>query len=359
MPPRRAFLAGSMASLLPGTSRAQKQLRVADLLSRLLPRYHVPAASAALILGGEIVELVALGADRLTLFQAASISKVATAVLMLRLAEEERIGLDTPVNDMLRSWSLPGAGAGSVTPRLLLSHRAGTSVPGFPGYAAGVPLPSLAQILDGRPPANTAAVRVAWPPGEAFRYSGGGTMVLQRLAMDATGRTFDALARERVLAPAGMRRSGFFQPLAASETDAASAYDSDGRPLPGRCHVYPEHAAAGLWSTPGEIAQLALAIAASWRDGGLLTQASAALLATPVASGPTSAGMFVQLRAGKPPYLYHYGVNAGFRSVLVFAADASFGVVLMTNGDGARMLIAEFLARLFEAYDQDTFRPAD
>jgi CubicO group peptidase (beta-lactamase class C family) len=306
---------------------------------------------------GEVAERIAIGANPQTLFQAASISKVVTGVAVLRLVEQNRVGLDTPVNEMLRSWTLSGPGAERVTPRLLLSHRGGTTVAGFPGYAAGAPLPTLAEILDGTPPAKNRPVRVAWPPGEAFRYSGGGTMVLQRLAMDVAGKGFDALAGELVLAPVGMSRSGFFQPLPASESNWASAYDLDGNPLSGRYQIYPEHAAAGLWSTASDLARLALAIGASWRSGGLLGQATAEMMATRVANGPTGLGLFVHPRESKPPYLYHYGVNAGFRSVLVFAADASFGVALMTDAEGGKRLIPAMLKAVFEG--QDAFRPDD
>ncbi|HEX9329870.1 MAG TPA: serine hydrolase domain-containing protein, partial [Reyranella sp.] len=304
-----------------------------------------------------IAERVAVSAGERTLFQAASISKVVTGITVMRLVEQGRIGLDTSVNEMLRSWTLPGPGAEGVTPRLLLAHRGGTTVAGFPGYPAGAPLPTLAEILDGTPPANTGAIRVARPPGTAFRYSGGGTMVLQRLAMDVSAKSFDALAGELVLAPTEMGRSGFSQPMPVSEGDAASAHDIDGNPLSGRWHVYPELAAAGLWSTPSDLARLALAISASWRAGGLLKQATAELMATPVAGGPTGLGLFVHPRDGKPPYLYHYGVNVGFRSVLVFAADASFGVALMTNAEGGKPLIPAMLAALFDG--QDPFRPAN
>ena len=291
MSTRRALLTGGLASLLPFTVRAQvRSSRARELLADLMWRRRVPSAGLAVIRGGEIAEH-AIGADPETLFQAASISKVVTGVTVMRLVEQGRIGLDTPVNEMLRSWTLPGPGAERVTPRLLLSHRGGTTVAGFPGYAVGAPLPTLAEILDGTPPASNRPIRVAWPPGEAFRYSGGGTMALQRLVMDVAGKGFDALAGELVLAPAGMSRSGFFQPLPAAESNAATAYDLDGNPLTGRYHVYPEHAAAGLWSTPSDLARLALAIGASWRAGGLLKQATAELMATRVADGPTGLGL--------------------------------------------------------------------
>src|SRR5947208_1150917 len=134
---RRAFLTSALASLLPAPSGAQGMARARDLLAPLLARHRVPGASMALIQGGEIAELDAIGADSLTLFEAASISKVVAATVVLRLAEQGRLDLDTPVNEMLRSWKLPGKGAQSVTPRLLLCHRAGTPAPGSPGYAVG------------------------------------------------------------------------------------------------------------------------------------------------------------------------------------------------------------------------------
>ena len=359
---RRLLLATGSASFLAATASAQGGSRLREWLAVLAERHRVPGASAALIRNGEIAERLAVGVDPQTLFQAASISKVVTGMVVLRLGEQGAIGLDAPVNTMLRRWRLPGDGAERVTPTLLLSHRAGTTVPGFPGYMAGAPLPTLEQILDGKPPANTQPIRVAWPPGIAFRYSGGGTMVLQRLAMDVTGAGFDTLANDLVLAPAGMSRSGFFQPPTASQTDLCAAHDLQGNPLTGRYHVYPEHAAAGLWSTPTDLARLALAVAASWRgdaDGKLLSRPTARRMATPLNAGPTGLGIFVKPRGERPPWLYHRGVNAGFRSILVFAADASFGVALMTNGEGGRPLIPEFLAAAFEAFGQDAFRSAE
>ena len=331
---RRVVLAAGSASLLASASLAQGDPQIEELLADLMRRRRVPNAGLAVIRGGEIAERIAIGAgsDGLPgrLPQQGRDRRHRDAAGRAGSHRARHAGeRNAAVLDAV------GTGRRRVTPRLLLSHRGGTTVAGFPGYAVGATLPTLAEILDGTPPANTRAIRVAWPPGEAFRYSGGGTMALQRLVMDVATQDFDALAPELVLAPAGMSRSGFFQPLPASESNWASAYDLDGNPLSGRYHVYPEHAAAELWSTSSDLARLALAIGASWRAGGLLKQATAEMMATRVANGPTGLGLFVYPRDGKPPYLYHYGVNVGFRSVLVFAADASFGVALMTNGEAA------------------------
>jgi CubicO group peptidase (beta-lactamase class C family) len=307
---------------------------------------RVPGVSAAIIRNGEIAERVALGADGRTLFQAASISKVVAGLVILRLVDRRLMNLDSPANDVLASWRLPGEFADRVTPRLLLAHRAGTTVPGFPGYATGKALPTVLQILDGMPPANTAPVRAVSPPGEAFRYSGGGTMVLQQIAQDVSVVPFANLASDLVLSPAGMTRSSFAQPLPATEKNVATAHDAEGKPLPGRFRVYPELAAAGLWSTAEDLARLALTLAASWTEGSLLSRDLARVMATPMADGPTGLGIFVQPRGARPPYLYHYGVNAGFRSVMMVVADGRFGVVLMTNGEGGKELIPSFLDAL-------------
>ena len=358
---RRLLLGAAPSLALSPAARSQGAPTPGDYLRVLALRHDVPAASAVVIRNGAVSDVMTVGCDARTLFQAASISKLVAGLVALRLHEKGTIGLDRPVNAALRGWTLPGAAAGAVTPRLLLCHRAGTTVQGFPGYAAGAALPDLLQILDGLPPANSPAVTVAWPPGEAFRYSGGGTMVLQRLLQDVTGLSFDRLAHDLVLAPVGMARSSFSQPLPASERNAAAGHDARGQRLAGGFHVYPELAAAGLWSTPGDLARLALAIAANWTGSdaaGLLEPATARLLATPVADGPSGPGIFVTPRGGSAPLLYHHGVNAGFRSVLVFTADGTFGVALMTNGDGGKALIPEFLDPLFAAAGQEPFRPA-
>lgn len=359
MTSRRLLLIGGATALLPLRVLAQTASTSAARLHALMLQHHVPAVSFALIRNGEIADRLTLGANDGTLFQAASISKVVAGLAILRLADRGEIRLDRPVNDVLRSWKLRGSQAQAVTPRLLLSHRAGTNVPGFPGYVVGASLPGLRQILDGAPPANTAPVRVEEEPGRAFRYSGGGTMVLQQLAMDVGRRAFEDLAADLVLTPTGMGRSSFAQPLPRSESNVAAAHDLDCRPLPGGGHVYPELAAAGLWSTATDLARLALTISASWRQGGLLRRPLARLMAKPVGSGPTGLGIFVHPQGDRPPLLYHYGMNAGFRSVLTFVADGSFGLALMTNGEGGRALIPTFCENLFAAHGQGSFPPID
>src|SRR5262249_44860467 len=138
-----------------------------------------------------------------------------------------------------------------VTLRRIMSHSAGLTVHGFPGYAVGEPVPSLVEILDGKKPANTPPIVVDILPGSQFRYSGGGYTIMQLIMTDVTGQPFPDLMQQLVLRKAGMDHSTYEQPLPAPlSAKAASGYRADGKLVPGKYHTYPEMAAAGLWTTP-------------------------------------------------------------------------------------------------------------
>lgn len=194
--------------------------------------YQVPGVAIAFIHNGSIRWARGFGVTRLggspvtaaTLFEAGSISKPLTAFATLRLVSDGKMKLDADVNDELRSWKLPPgpAGSGPVTLLDLLSHTASTTVHGFPGYAEGAKVPTISEVLDGVPPANTPPVRVDTAPGTQWRYSGGGYVVVQQALIDMTHRSFPELMRNTVLRPLGMTSSTFEQPLPADETKPAA-----------------------------------------------------------------------------------------------------------------------------------------
>ena len=213
-------------------------IKLADRMNE----FNVPGVSIAVIHGGVInargFGLTAIGGTPVlpeTLFQAGSISKPVSAVAALALVQAAKLDLDADVNLSLKHWKIPVNGfTGKVTPRRLLSHSAGVSVQGFPGYSADAPIPSLRDVLNGTPPANTAAIVVVYEPGTRFQYSGGGHTIMQKLLIDVTDQPFPKLLEDVVLKPFGMTRSSFIQPLPKNDAvSAATPYRSTGTPVPG------------------------------------------------------------------------------------------------------------------------------
>jgi CubicO group peptidase (beta-lactamase class C family) len=190
----------------------------------------------------------------------------------MRLVEQGRLKLDADVNDALTTWHVPSNAfdeTHKVTLRGLLSMTGGIGVPGFLGYKVGEPIPTLTQVLNGAPPANSAAVTLIEVPGSAYHCSGGGYEIAEALIEDSGGKPFAPLMQEFVLGPAGMTRSSFDQPQSRNlEAEAASGHFSDGQELPGRWRIFPEHAAAGLWSTPTDLAKLLVALTRAWQGDG-------------------------------------------------------------------------------------------
>lgn len=347
-----------------GLLRAVALVGVADAplaLTARMRRFGVPAVGIAVISNGRLTwargyGVLEAGSDRrvdeATLFQAGSISKAVTAVGALRLVERGTLGLDEDVNLRLKSWkipSMPRAADRPATLRTLLRHTAGLNVPSFPGYEPGAPVPTVLQVLRGEAPANTPAVALEGNPGE-WSYSGGGLMVVQQLMSEAAGQTFASLMHQLVLEPAGMRRSTFEQPLPPGlMRDAAAGHTSTG-PLPGRWRTYPELAAAGLWSTPSDLARFGAALLQSLGPDGPGPLLSRASLSEMLVKGPGGWGIgFVVSDTGDSVAFGHDGSTAGFTSRLLLRSAARDGVVVMTNGE-SEALIDEIVRSVAREY---------
>jgi CubicO group peptidase (beta-lactamase class C family) len=297
-----------------------------------------------------------------TLFQAASISKSVTALAALRLVEQGRLALDEDVNVKLKSWKVPEnefTGTEKVTLRRLLSHTAGLTVHGFAGYPADAPMPTLVQVLDGTKPANNDPVRVDVLPGKIWRYSGGGYAVAQQLMMDVTGRPFPALLVELAFKPVEMEDSTYEQPLPdARRGAAAGGHTSDGKLLPGRYHTYPEMAAAGLWTTPTDLAKFLLEIERARRGGStVLSQTVAREMTTAQKPGY---GLGLSLSGdGEAVTFGHGGSNEGFTCEMRAFFEGDRGAVVMTNGDRGGFLAGEVLRAIAREYGWPAFKPVE
>ena len=294
-----------------------------------------------------------------TLFQAASISKPVAAAAILVGAQRGLITLDAPVNQQLRSWQLPEnelTRRRAVTPRLLLCHAGGTTVHGFPGYEPTTTLPTVPNVLDGAGGANTPAVRVDLEPGVKERYSGGGITILQLLLTEVAGKSFPDVLEEWVLRPIGMTDSAFDQPpLPDRAGRAARAHLAKGATAGARWHVYPELAAAGLWTTPRDLALFALEIVRARRgeESRILHPSYARLMTEPAGIGTFALGFEMQDRSdelGEVWYFGHSGGNWGFRSLLLVDREQGHGFAAMVNGSSFDVLL-ELQRRLARVYE--------
>jgi len=190
----------------------------------------------------------------------ASVTKPIVGIAVLSLIEAGELGLDDRVADHLPDYV--GSDKASLSVRELLTHTSG--LPGStPLYLDNPTRVDLLEAVRGLP--------LLAPPGAAVVYSSAGFILLGLIAEAASGRTLDRLVHERVVAPAGMRDTGFG--LAAELRRLAVATEDDpwrGRIVQGEVHD--ENAVvlglpaghAGLFSTLADMERLGRTLV----DGG-------------------------------------------------------------------------------------------
>jgi CubicO group peptidase (beta-lactamase class C family) len=328
-----------------------------DDIPALLTGYNVPGASIAIIKDFKVDQLLVYGVrDRdtnqpvteETLFQAASISKSLTSVASAFYVQDGSLSPDEDINRVLTSWQVPEnsfTAHEKVTLRRLLSHTAGTTVPGFDGYQEGEALPSLVQILNGEAPANSEPIVVDQNPGEAFKYSGGGYIIVQQALMDLAHEPFTQILQETVLNPLDMGDSTFYQPLPAARTGNASAgHKADGKVLPGKYNTYPELAAAGLWTTPRDLARflIEMQLSLNGRSNKILSQEIVKEILAPVGDPGYGLGFRIWPQ-GDIQYFGHDGENQGFVAFMQADTETGVGAVVMTNSDNGTALVKRIM----------------
>lgn len=350
-----------------------KPIAVMNILDRM-KHYNVPGVSVAVINDGEIEWAKGYGVKETggydpvtpeTLFQAASVSKPVTALGTLQLVEKGNLDLDSPVNDRLASWKVPEnefSEKEKVTLRHLLTHSAGLTVSGFPGYVTSEQIPTPVQVLDGEKPANTSPVRIDTIPGSQWRYSGGGFMVLQLLVSDVSGKSFQEYMKTTVLDPLGMNHSMFEQPLPRNKMkQAASAHQMNGEVVIGGWHVYPELAPAGLWTTPSDLCRFAIELQKSvaGESNKIISQEMAINMVTP---GTGNWGLGIGLGAStaeEKKFFSHLGGNKGFVCMLFGFVHKGQGAVVMTNSDSGNELVWEILRSLSSVFGWSILQPKE
>jgi CubicO group peptidase (beta-lactamase class C family) len=318
-----------------------------------MAHYRTPGVSVTMVDDCRIAWSAGYGVEADAVFQAASISKLVTATGALRLVEQDRLALDRDLTSLVGDRG----GGGDLTLRRLLAHSAGVNMPGFPGYPRGSDLPTLSQTLDGAPPAAGDPIR-AGGPMDQVRYSGGGYLLVEAAMEAATGDDFVGLMKRSVLTPAGMENSTFAtegEPALLERVAVGHGFAGD--PHDGGWNLYPEHAAASLWTTSGDLAQFAIALMEAWQgqQGSLLSPATAQTMLTPyrdaMGLGPGVHG------EGRDLHFDHAGWNRGYRSYVIGWPARCQALVVLTNSDGGKSLISEILRATAATYGWPGFEP--
>lgn len=271
-----------------------------------------------------------------TLFQAGSNSKSLNAVGVLKLVQDGKLNLNADINTYLKSWKFPYDSLSKgkkITIANLLSHTGGISVHGFDGYKKGEKIPTIKQILDGHKPANSEAIRSIYQPSIKYEYSGGGTTISQLIIEDVTGKSYDEYMWKNVLKPMGMTNSSYTQPPPATIHDLlATGYYNDGKTVEGKYHIYPEQAAAGLWTNPTDLAKYVIEtqLSLQGKSQKVLSKDMTKVRLTPYIDDKAALGVFIINKNGVKNF-EHGGVDEGFVSQYIGTLEGGNGVVVMTN----------------------------
>lgn len=335
-----------------------------------MKHYNVPGVSIAVIKDSKVIWTKTYGfadvesktpVNAQTLFQAASMSKPVSVYAALTEVEAGKINPDADVNTYLKSWKIPEnkfTKEKKVSLKNIVSHTAGLTVSGFPGYEPGKPVPSLVQVLNGQSPSNTPAVFVDKLPGTPFRYAGGGYCVMQQMLMDIEGKDFTTIMNEKVLIPLNMKNSTFSQPLPESQTKfAATAYNQEGIKVSGKSHIYPEQAPAGLWTTAEDLAKFVIDVqnTLSGKSSTIISQKTAEQFTTPFIDPFMGLGVFLENREGQI-YFNHGGWNEGFSSRFIASKTSGDGIVVLTNTNKPDF-VEELVRSVAEVYHWPEFNP--
>jgi len=301
--------------------------------------------------------------DTKTIFQGGALSQVLAALVTLKLVDEKLISLDEDVNHYLKSWKIPSYSVNRgrpVTVRDLLTHSAGFYEIEFQGYQPNQPLPSLVDIILGRSPALNPRIYPVYQPGSQRVYSEAGMVILQLLLEDVSGQEFSQLAEEKILQPFQLKMTTLRSPLPASLADnVARGYDRQGQPLAEGWKIFPEKAAAGMWTNPSDLILLSLKLIqiARGEEPGLISPQLIREMFVPWHG--LQAMAFLVEGEGDDLHFYLEGHNPGYSALMVVYPSRGQGVAVMANSDNSLYLNEEIVRAVASNYDWPHFQPQE
>ncbi len=277
--------------------------------------------------------------DGNTAFPACSISKFITAIMVMKLQEQDMLNIDEPVNRYLSQWKLltTDGKESDATIRTLLTHTSGImdGEDSFYGLRRSDPEIGLLDILEGRNAYNKRRAATEKQPGTEFEYSDAGYCVLQLMIQEITHSRFEEAVEKNIFEPLRLKKTFFASlhhlELREKAQNIAAGYDNEGSLIPGKYPQIPDLAASGLWSTPGELMRIAKEfIEAVNGRGSLLRTGSAREMIKPTENFPW-VGLGLFLRGDDTLVSQGWGEN-GQCMLKMNAATGEISVV-MTNRD--------------------------
>jgi CubicO group peptidase (beta-lactamase class C family) len=352
-----------------GTDTGKIQTQNKNPVIGRMQQLKVPGLSIALIDDYKVISNSTYGkkdsiyeVDSSTLFQAASVSKYVTAVIVLHLVSQGVLDLDTDINEYLRSWKMPVNDLtknNPITLRHLLSHQSGLPTTNF-DYDKNTGRPTLSQILSGEAPAINKPATPEFVPGSSWLYSNIGYALIQMILEDVTHKPFENIAREIVFDPLHMNSSTFRYPLSPSlNGKEAKPHNHSGQQMPAELDS-PARAQGGLLCTPEDLAKLTAEIMKAHKgeslifSKGLTDQLFSKELLLPFKFYKQTAymGLGVLLIGDDTDLAFiHNGYNTpGSVCIVIGFPEIGKGAVIASNSANGEDLYQEVLATLAEIY---------
>jgi CubicO group peptidase (beta-lactamase class C family) len=347
-------------------------------ISERLLHHKVPGISFALIQNGEVswaqgYGTVSAASEQAvtvnTVFQAASIAKPVTAFAVMRMKDQGVIDINADIATYLTSLTLSKGKQTSETPvtfKNILDHSSGLTGGGYQGYEKGTAIPSDIQTFNGEAPATSKAASVETTPGAIVRYSGAGYTLAEIALSDTLKQPFERIMDTWVLLQVGMQNSSFAMDYPQKDgIQVALGHEMSGKIIDGDWRVHPEQAAAGLWSTPTDLAKLAIETSKAYKgQSKLLSQASAREMLAPVMPeqdlseefGGQPAMTFIIAGEGEQFLFQHGGGTLGYRCFMVMYPETGDGAVFMTNSDAGYSVGFEMMRAASFVYNWPNFK---
>ena len=277
------------------------------------------------------------------MFNIESISKTVTSWVVMKLVQDGKINLDAPAEKYLTRWHLPESkfNSNEVTIRRLLSHTAGLSLHGYPGWTPNDSLPTIEESLKGKTN-GSGRVEIITKPGAKYQYSGGGYTVLQLIIEEVTGQKFENYMQEQILNPLGMTNSSF---KIGDRIMVASAAEYDNFGEATYFELFTAQAAAGLHTTIEDFTRFAMANLYQNKSQKKETPVlSADIIQQMMEPAPATKGVYglgyeILTRNTLKGLIGHTGGNTGWQSMFMVDPPTKDGFIVFTNGGAGYNII--------------------